>query len=289
MMQVEKAKKTGFCFGVRRALKILEESVEEYGEVETLGPVVHNQRVVDKLSQLGVKVVDHFDQVTGRYAVIPSHGVSLPISEELKEKGLKVIDTTCPNVRRAQRAAKGLSDAGFSVVVYGDPNHPEVKGILGWAGGKGIAVPDSDTVLAFDEMPQRVGLLSQTTRNPDQFARFINTLVTWSLPGVEELRIINTLCDVTTKRQAEAVDLANKVNLMIVVGGRNSANARCLADVCSSTGTETHLVEKAAEIEESWLEGKTSVGVTTGTSIPDELTEEVMLKLDQIKGRLDGG
>jgi 4-hydroxy-3-methylbut-2-en-1-yl diphosphate reductase len=289
MIRVEKAKETGFCFGVRRALKILEEANEKYGEMETLGPVVHNQRVVDDLSQLGVKVVTSPDQISGNIAVIPSHGMPPQVAEELKARGLRVIDTTCPNVRKAQKAAKELAAAGFFVVAFGDPNHPEVKGILGWAGGKGIAIPNSQAISELGQLPRRLGLLSQTTRNPNQFAQFISSFVIWSLPLVQELRIVNTLCNITKKRQAEAVNLARKVDVMIVVGGRNSANARCLAEVCSSTGTETHHIEKAEEIERGWLRGKTSVGVTTGTSIPDQVTNEVMLKLNQLRERLEVG
>jgi len=289
MIRVEKAKETGFCFGVRRALKILEEATEKYGEMETLGPVVHNQRVVDDLSQLGVKTVTSLDQISGRIAVIPSHGVPPRVAEELKARRLRVIDTTCPNVRKAQKAARELSEVDFFVVIFGDPNHPEVKGILGWAGGRGIAIPDSQAISDLGQLPPHLGLLSQTTRNANQFAQFINSFVTWSLPLVQELRIVNTLCNITKKRQAEAVQLAKKVDVMIVVGGRNSANARCLAEVCSSTGTETYHIEKASEIEQTWLRGKTSVGVTTGTSIPDQVTDEVMLKLDQLRESLEAG
>jgi 4-hydroxy-3-methylbut-2-enyl diphosphate reductase len=287
MIRVDKAKKTGFCFGVRRALKILEEAVEKHGAVETLGPVVHNQRVVDRLTRLGVRVVGSVEQIAGGIAVIPSHGVPPQVAGELSSRGLKVIDTTCPNVRRAQRAAKELSDAGFWLIVFGDPDHPEVRGILGWAGGKGIATPDSRTVSELDDLPPRVGLLSQTTRNSDRFAGFVNSAVTSSLSRIEELRIVNTLCNVTKKRQEEAVDLAKKVDMMVVVGGRNSANTRCLVEVCSLAGAETYHVESAAEIEERWLEGKAFIGVTTGTSIPDEVTEEVMLRLKEMKERLD--
>jgi 4-hydroxy-3-methylbut-2-enyl diphosphate reductase len=289
MIRIEKAKETGFCFGVRRALKILEEATEKYGEMETLGPVVHNQRVVDDLSQLGVKAVTSSDQISGSIAVIPSHGLPPQVAEELKAGRLRVIDTTCPNVRKAQKAARELSEAGFFVVIFGDPNHPEVKGILGWAGGKGIAIPNSQAISELGQLPRRLGLLSQTTRNPNQFAQFIDSFVTCYLPLIQELRIVNTLCNITKKRQAEAVNLAKKVDVMIVVGGRNSANAHCLAEVCSFTGTETHHIEKASEVERGWLGGKTSVGVTTGTSIPDQVTDEVMLKLNQLRESLEAG
>jgi 4-hydroxy-3-methylbut-2-enyl diphosphate reductase len=284
-MDIEKASEIGFCFGVKRALKILEETIGEYGKVETLGPVVHNQQVVDRFSQLGARAVDRPDQIAGSVAVIPSHGVSPDTLDELASRGLKVVDTTCPNVRRAQSAARDLSQAGVWVVIFGDPLHPEVKGILGWAGHKGMATLDSVSITHLHDLPARLGLLSQTTRNPAQYVAFVDSIASVVLSKIDELRIINTLCNITKRRQAAALELARKVSLMIVVGGRNSANTRCLAEMCSSTGTETHLVETAAEIEGDWLKGQRAIGVTTGTSIPDSVIGEVMLKLDGMNHR----
>ncbi len=287
-MDIEKASETGFCFGVKRALKILEDTIGEYGKVETLGPVVHNQQVVDRFSQLGARAVEKPDEIAGNVAIIPSHGVSPDVLEELASRGLKVVDTTCPNVRRAQSAARDLSRAGVWVVIYGDPQHPEVKGILGWAGHKGVATLDSRSVTGLQDLPSRLGLLSQTTRNPAQYAGFVDGIASAVLSQIDELRIINTLCDITKRRQAAALELARRVSLMIVVGGRHSANTRCLAEMCSSTGTETHLVETAADIEGAWLKGQRAIGVTTGTSIPDSVIDEVMLKLEGINRRGQG-
>jgi 4-hydroxy-3-methylbut-2-enyl diphosphate reductase len=286
-MDIEKATEIGFCFGVKRALKILEQTIKEHAEVETLGPVVHNQQVVDRFNQLGVKVVAKPDQLKGNVAVIPSHGVSPSVLEELASRGLKVVDTTCPNVRKAQRAARDLSEAGFWVVIFGDPTHPEVKGILGWAAYRGIATLDSTAIAELDELPSRLGLLSQTTRNPVQFVDFVDSITGSLLSKIDELRIVNTLCNVTKRRQTAALELAKKASMMIVVGGRNSANTRCLAEVCSSTGTETHHVETAAEIQRSWLKGQRAIGITTGTSIPDSVIDEVMLQLEQMKRASD--
>ncbi len=284
-MDIEIAPETGFCFGVKRALRILEETIDEYGKVETLGPVVHNQQVVDRFTQLGARAVESPDQIAGRVAVIPSHGVSPNVLEELASRGLKVVDTTCPNVRRAQSAARELSQAGVWVVIYGDPQHPEVKGILGWAGHRGVATLDSRSVTDLHDLPSRLGLLSQTTRSPAQYAGFVDSIVSALLSQMDELRIINTLCNITKRRQAAALELARRVGVMIVVGGLHSANTRCLADMCSSTGTETHLVETAADIDSAWLEGQMSIGVTTGTSIPDGVIDEVMLKLQGMNQR----
>lgn len=287
-MDIEKATEIGFCFGVKRALRILEQTIGEYGEVETLGPIVHNQQVVDSFSQLGAKTVETPDQIKSHVAVIPSHGLPPSVLEELTSRGLKVVDTTCPNVRKAQSAARALSESGFWVVIFGDPQHPEVKGMLGWAGHRGLATLDSRSITDLGELPSRLGLLSQTTRSAAQYADFVDRITESNLPRVDELRIINTLCNITKRRQTAALELARKVSLMIVVGGRHSANTRCLAEMCLSTGTETHHVETAAEIKPAWIRGQTAIGVTTGTSIPDSVIEEVMLKLDELNRTSQG-
>ena len=286
-MQITKTEETGFCFGVKRALKTLEEAAKKHGVVETVGPVVHNQQVVDQFTRLGVKVVGDPDDVKGNVAVISSHGLPPQASDKLKSRHLTIIDTTCPNVRKAQLAAKRLSEAGFWLVVFGDPAHPEVKAILGWAGQQGMATLESSDVARLDKYPKRVGILSQTTRNESDFTNFVNDLTSLLLPHVQELSVLNTLCDVTKRRQAAALDLARKVDLMIVVGGRNSANTRILAEICASAGTETHHIETATEIQNSWLRHGRLVGVTSGTSIPDNVIDEVVLKLKDRKKRLN--
>lgn len=281
-MRIEKARETGFCFGVRRALKLLDEAITQYGDIEILGPMVHNQQVIDSYSKQGVKIVENIDQVQGSTVVIPSHGVAPSIMEELKRRKLRVINGTCLIVRKAQNAARELSEKGFQIIVFGDPAHSEVKGVLGWAGEGAIATLDSREALKFDKLPSRLGFLSQTTQNPEHFLDFIHNIFTSCFSQVEGLSVINTICRVTKKRQTDALDLAKKVDLMIVVGGRNSANTRHLAKICSSTGVETHHIERALEIDESWLEGRSLVGVTTGTSTFDQITQEVIQKLEGI-------
>jgi 4-hydroxy-3-methylbut-2-enyl diphosphate reductase len=286
-VRIRKTEETGFCFGVKRALRTLEEAAQKYGEVETVGPVVHNQQVVDQFARLGVRVVTDPDQVKGKVAVISSHGLPPQALERLNSRRLTIVDTTCPNVHRAQLAAKRLAEAGFWLVVFGDQAHPEVKAILGWANQQGIATLESSDVARLDKFPKRIGVLSQTTRNESEFTKFVNDLASSLLPHVQELSILNTLCDVTKRRQAAALELAQKVDLMIVVGGRNSANTRILAEICSSAGTETHHIETAEEIKDAWLKRSRSVGVTSGTSIPDNVIDEVMLKLKEAKRALD--
>ncbi|MFC1925312.1 4-hydroxy-3-methylbut-2-enyl diphosphate reductase [Chloroflexota bacterium] len=281
-MQIEKAKETGFCFGVRRALKLLDKAITEHGDIEILGPMVHNQQVIDNYSQRGVKVVENATQIKGGTVVIPSHGVSPFIIEELESRKLQIVDGTCPIVQKAQSAARELSAKGFQVIVFGDPAHSEVKGVLGWAGEGGIATLDSREAIEFDELPSRLGFLSQTTQNPEHFHSFLTGVFSSCLSQIGEISIVNTICRVTRKRQTDALELARRVDLMIVVGGRNSANTRHLAEICSSTGVETYHVERAIELEEKWFEGRAHIGVTTGTSTLDQVTQEVVQKLREI-------
>ena len=283
-MHIEKVPEMGFCFGVRRAIDILEKAVREHGRLETLGPVVHNQQVVGRLAGMGIRVVESLADLQGDIIAISSHGAHPKVLEEIEARHLRVIDTTCPIVRSAQMVAKGLAEAGFSVIIFGDAHHPEVEGILGWAGERGMAVVDEQAIAEFDRLPRKLGIISQTTQSPDRFANFAKRLIDLGIAQVSELRLINTICDVTRKRQVAALKLAGTVDLMIVVGGHNSANTQRLAEICSTTGVETHRVEGVGEIEPGWLQGHRRIGVTAGASTPDEVINEVMLALEGLTG-----
>ena len=278
--EVEKARALGFCFGVRRAIKIIEKAAKGHHRIATLGPIVHNRLVVAKLADMGVEVVDDLARAKSGIVAITSHGVPPELLEQIQMRQIEVIDTTCPTVRSAQKAARKLAGGGFGVVIFGEANHPEVKGLLGWAGDKAIATMDGEE-LAKLSLPRKLGILSQTTQSRAQFTRFINKVVDIALPNIQELRIINTLCQETQKRQEAAVELAQKSDMMIVVGGLNSANTKHLAEVCAPI-VETHLIETAAEIEPVWFRGKRHIGVTAGASTPDEAIEEVMAKLKKL-------
>jgi 4-hydroxy-3-methylbut-2-enyl diphosphate reductase len=279
-IKVKKARQLGSCFGVRRAIKIIDKAAKEYPEIATLGPIVHNRLVVTKLSETGVKVINELDQVQDRVIAIASHGAPPQLLTQIQARKLQVIDTTCPIVGSAQKAAKKLADAGFRVIIFGEATHPEVKGLLGWAGNNAVATLNGAEVANL-ELPPRLGIISQTTQSQSRFVEFCNDVIQAVFPAVQEIRIVNTLCQETQKRQQAAVELAGRSDLMIVVGGHNSANTQLLAEVCSSL-VETHLIETAAEIEKGWLLGKHHVGVTAGASTPDEAIEEVVLKLESL-------
>ena len=284
-MQIEKASEMGFCTGVRRAIDILERTARRLGPLETLGPVVHNQQVIDRLATAGIHVAESLDRLQGNILAISSHGLGPEVKEEIESRGLQMIDTTCPFVRRAQVAARRLADAGFFVIVFGEESHPEVQGVLGWARGKGIA---TIALPKFDRLQRRIGILSQTTQSFAGFARFVAEFVQSGLAPFSELRMVNTVCDATMKRQRAALELAEGVNLMIVVGGRSSANTQRLAEICSSVGIDTHQIETAAEIDPAWLRDRRRIGVTAGASTPDYAIDEVTAKLKDL-GQQKGG
>jgi len=278
-LEIEQAAESGFCTGVRRAIDILERTARELGPVETLGPVVHNQQVIEKLAQSGIRVIESLDHVQGNILAVSSHGVSPQVLEEMRNRGLKVIDTTCPIVRRAQIAARRLADAGFWVIIFGDENHPEVQGVLGWAGGKGFATME---VSALGRTSRRIGILSQTTQSFSAFAYFIAQFAQSRLNRLSELRIVNTICDATRRRQQSALELSKRVDLMLVIGGRSSANTRRLAEICSTAGVETYHIEGAVEIDPLWLQDRRRIGVTAGASTPEEAVEAVIARLEQL-------
>jgi 4-hydroxy-3-methylbut-2-enyl diphosphate reductase len=280
-MKIEKTEEIGFCFGVKRAVDILEKVVSERGEVETLGAVVHNQQVLQRLAEIGVRVVRSIDDIRGDMVAISSHGVAPKVEEEIRARHISIVDTTCPFVRRLQTAARRLAKNGFFVIIYGDADHTEVKGVLGWADGKGLATLEAKAVTRLDPLPRRLGILSQTTQIPAHFTQFVKKLIDGAFTKDSELRIIDTICHDIRKRQAQAIELASMVDLMLVIGGHGSANTNSLAELCSAA-TETHLIETAKEINLFWFQGKHHIGITSGASTPEQTIDEVLARLEAL-------
>jgi 4-hydroxy-3-methylbut-2-enyl diphosphate reductase len=279
-MQIEKAAEIGFCTGVRRAINMIEKAARELGPLQTLGPIVHNQQVVDRLAEHGVTVAESLDQLKRDILCISSHGVGPQVIAEAESRSIKIVDTTCPFVRRTQVAAKRLANSGFSVVVFGDENHREVQGVLGYAGEKGLA---TIKVPPFKQLSPRVGILSQTTQSFAAFHNFVSAFVQAHLESIAELRVVNTICDATRKHQEAALELARRSDLMLVVGSRGSANTKRLAELCSAL-VETHHIETAQEINPKWLSGKVErIGITAGASTPDEVIDEVLSSLRNMR------
>ncbi len=277
-LRIEKAAGIGFCFGVKRAINILEKVARERGGVETLGAVVHNQPVLQRLAEIGVRVAKSVDDIRGDTVAISSHGISSQLEEEIRSRHIDIIDTTCPFVRRAQVTARRLAESGFFTIIYGDADHPEVKGILGWAKGKGVAMIDERFIAGLGNLPRRLGVLSQTTQIPGHFTEFVKKLIDFALAKDSELRIIDTICHDIRQRQAAALELAGRVDLMLVIGGHTSANTHHLVELCSMA-TKTYLVETAEEIQLAWLRGRCHIGITAGASTDEQTINEVLARL----------
>ena len=280
-MKIETTKEIGFCFGVKRAIGILEKVARERGGVETLGAVVHNQQVLQRLAEINVRLVQGVNDIQGDVVAISSHGVSPQVEEEIRARHIDIVNTTCPFVHRIQIAARRLAEAGFFVIIYGDADHTEVKSVLGWAGGKGLATLDEKFITQLNPLPRRLGILSQTTQIPAHFTEFVKRLIDSAFTKDSELRIIDTICHDIRERQAAALELANRVDLMLVIGGHSSANTNRLAELCS-TATETYLIETAEEISPSWFQDRHHIGVTSGASTPEQTINEVLARLEAL-------
>jgi len=280
-LKVEKAAGIGLCYGVRRAINILEKVARERGGIETLGAVVHNRQVLQRLAVIGVRVARDVDDIQGDMVAISSHGVSPQLEQQIRTRDIDIINTTCPFVHRAQIAARRLAESGFFVIIYGDADHAEVRGILGWANGRGIATTDEKFVATLERIPRRLGVLSQTTQIPAHFTEFAKKLIDSVFIKDSELRIIDTICHDIRDRQAAALNLASKVDLMLVIGGHNSANTNRLAELCS-TVINTYLVETPDEILPSWLQGQSYIGITAGASTDEQTISEVLTKLEDM-------
>ena len=276
-MEIERAQELGLCSGVKRAIKLLEEAVVKYGEIETLGRVAHNQQLVGRLAKVGIKPVRQLDQVQGKILAITTHGTSPKIVSEVKARHIRIIDTTCPEVLKTQNVIKELAEAGFNIIIFGEAEHSEVQGLLGWAKGKGIATLDVKEIEALGDKLYRLGIISQSTQRQSVFKEFVGQVI-FAVPKAQEIRIINTLCGVVQRRQEATVRLAKRSQVMVVIGGYNSANTKQLAEICSPI-VETRLVETADDLDVKWFAGKQRVGITAGTSTPDEAIEEVIAKL----------
>ncbi|MBP9625258.1 MAG: bifunctional 4-hydroxy-3-methylbut-2-enyl diphosphate reductase/30S ribosomal protein S1 [Veillonella sp.] len=277
-MDIRIAENCGFCYGVKRAVNMANDTAEHTQKSYTLGPIIHNPQVVESLENNGVYAVNKLDDVPGGTVIIRSHGVGPAIYKEASERGLNVVDATCPHVKKAQQDAKSVIDAGKTLVILGEKKHPEVISINLWADNKGIIVETEEDakILPFVE---NMGVVVQTTFSQFKFQSIIEILE----KKAKNLEVFKTICTATQERQNSAVALAKEVNLMIVVGGKNSGNTNRLAEVCRGVGCPTYHIETAAELEVSWFKGVQTVGVTAGASTPDWIIKEVIDAMNEFE------
>lgn len=270
-MRVIVAKGSGFCFGVKRALEIVEKTLEEEkGPFYILGPLIHNPQVVERLSQKGLKVINNLRGVKAGTFIIRSHGLPHATIELIRKRGLKIIDTTCPYVKRAQERAKDLEAKGYQLVIVGDRGHPEVESM---ASKQSIVLQRPSQVEEIKSYP-RIGVVAQTTQSLENFKEIVQRL----RDKTKELKVYTTICNAVSRQQRSTRELAREADLVFIIGGKKSANTKRLFQI-SKGFTETHHIEKAREIDPGWLSNKEIVGISAGASTPKWLIDEVVRKV----------
>ncbi len=267
------AEYSGFCFGVKRAISLAEDSLNSGGDsVYSLGSIIHNSREVGRLEKAGLKVVSGLGSLGPGTLIIRSHGAHPSVFEEANQRGLKIVDATCPFVKRLHDIVAMLRNEGYRVIAAGEREHPEVMALSGVE-----VVEDAGDALQLKKS-KKIGVVSQTTQSAESLREIVSVLT----GKTKELRVFNTICSATEKRQASALKLADKADIIIVVGGYNSANTRRLREICAAAGAQTIHIESADELEEEAFKTAGAVGVTAGASTPGWIVEEVIKKLREL-------
>lgn len=269
----------GYCFGVMRAMRLVEQGLESFGgAIYTLGDVIHNPLEVRRLETLGVHSVETLDEVPeGGTLVLRAHGVSPDLVDEARRRGIGVLDATCPFVQLSQRYVKRFAEESVPVIIIGDREHPEVRGIAGHAGGRAIVVKNAREAMLMAPL-DRAGAVIQTTFSRSEAEEIISAL----RARVRDLTVRDTICEATETRRAAMLALARDVDCMLVVGGANSSNTMRLYQRCVDSGVPAHLIESADDIDPDWFSAVRSIGLSTGTSTPAWIIEAVISRLDEI-------
>lgn len=280
-MQVKLATSRGFCFGVEDAIELAQAAVARHGagQVVALGPVIHNKQVVSRLEEAGLNQSGDLDAIDpAKTVLIRSHGATPQLMQQIADRGLNVVDATCVLVKRAQNVVKELYEQGYHVVMIGDPNHPEVKGVIGYA--PVVTVIDDQTDLD-EALPykERLGIVAQTTHAPEHVAKVIAKIL---VRPYREVKIVNTLCLEVTRRQEAAIALCKEVDVMFVIGGLHSANTREMANLCRDAGTDTYHIETWDQFRPDMVAGKSVAGVTAGASTPEWVISDFVERLQLV-------
>ncbi len=268
-MQVIVAKKCGFCPGVKNAISMAEKILAHEKNVYSLGPIIHNTDVVERLAKAGLRTVQDVEEIPSGTVLIRSHGAAPEQIAKIRQKGLKIVDATCVLVKRVQHIAGQLAEAGYKVVVIGDEQHPEVQAVVGSAADVIVVAGESD----LHKLPTNamLGIVCQTTQSPEHFAKMVGAIAG---KDFSELKVINTLCKEAVERQKSAVELCKKVDMMFVLGGLESANTRKLAELCKKHNNQTFHLQNWNELDKNIISGKNVAGVTAGASTPEWIIAE---------------
>lgn len=280
-MEVRIADNAGFCFGVKRAMKMAWDELENKSEnnIYSLGPLIHNKQAVDRYKEKGLVEMDNLESIPSESKlIIRSHGVAEKVYTESKAKNMEIVDTTCPFVKKIHDIVKDFSDRGYKIIIVGNPNHPEIIGINGWCNNEAIVINKLEEIddMTFDPT-QIYCVVSQTTANLESFDKIVQKLKT----KINNLTVKNTICFATKERQISAIDLAREVDCMVVIGGKHSSNTQKLVNICKDL-VPTFSVETKEELEKEKFAGFKVAGVTAGASTPDWIIEEVINYLKEI-------
>ncbi len=278
-MEIRKAKVQGFCFGVAITVKKAEESIAQRDDVTTLGHVVHNPQTVATLEANGLRNATSVDDVDAGALFVRAHGLPVDVFEKAKAKGLEIIDATCPMVTKIHVQAEKLKEQGYKIIVIGDPSHPEVKGTLSHVPGAWCI----ETVQDVAKLPRgsRMGVVVQSTYSRERFSDIVKALS----EKYYEVRAVNTICTDTNNRQSEALRLADEVEVMVVVGGKTSANTKHLAELSESHGARAYHIEGPDELQSGWFDGVRVAGLMSGASTPGWLVDKVQARMEELAGQ----
>ena len=280
-MQVEIAGLAGYCFGVKRALKITETTLKKYKDkkVYSIGQIIHNRGVIENLKAKGLILVEDEGQIEpGSVFIVRSHGMSPDFINKIKAKGVKIVDTACPFVKRAQSKAKMLSGRGYHLVIIGNSKHPEVLSEMEHADKDNLTIIETPAELGALKKHKKIGVIMQTT----QIKENAKAIIAGLLDKADEILIANTICVITENRQEVTRELAKKVDTMFIVGGKNSANTSHLAQIAGQYCKNTHHIESFKEIKKSWLINSVKAGISGGASTPRDDIKDVKEFLDKL-------
>ena len=275
-MKIKLAKNYGFCFGVKRAIKIAENSQN----ASTIGPLIHNNEEIKRLkTNFNVDTLKDINEAKDvKKAIIRTHGITKGDLNILTKSGTKIIDATCPFVTKPQQICEEMSEDGYDVVIFGDKNHPEVRGVQSYVKNGAKVVLSVDDIKSLN-LKQKVAIVSQTTRKVEEFLKIVNYLCA----NYKEVRVFNTICNATSENQDAARDLAKEADVMIVIGGKNSSNTKQLFNISKECCSDSFLIENEKELKKEWFKNKNLCGITAGASTPDWIIQKVIGKISKIK------
>ena len=274
-MEIELAKNYGFCVGVKRAIK----KAEKIKDAATIGPLIHNNEEINRLKdKFNVKTLQNIRELSDeKKAIIRTHGITKQDLAELRKKDIEIYDATCPFVKEPQSICEQMSEQGYDVLIFGDKDHPEVKGVRSYVSTKAYVILDEKELEGI-KLPNKIAVVSQTTKKVEKFMQIVNYL----LLRVKEVRVFNTICDATFKNQEAITELSKRSDVVVVVGGRNSSNTKQLFLIAKNNCEDSYLIETQDELKEEWFVGKKHCGISAGASTPDWIIKKVVEKIEKI-------